>query len=211
MSKTTTNPAQSSKTEQVKDRVEDGAQQIQEKASEMKGRTREQLGQQLDTRSTQAGKGMTSTASALRQTAEKLRGDQQEQQANVLEQIADRVERFGGYLTEANGDRFLRDVESFARRQPWLIAIGGTALGFVAARFMKASSSRRYEGDGYSAPRSRTWDQRSTPALTSGQGAWEAQPAREETAAGTWQQGSEPGLSQGSAVRGRGGGTSDDV
>ena len=55
----------------------------------------------------------------------------------------------GDYLKGASGDRLLRDVEDFARRQPWLVAAGGLALGFAASRFLKASSSRRYQsGDG---------------------------------------------------------------
>jgi hypothetical protein len=38
----------------------------------------------------------------------------------------------------------LRDVEDFARRNPWAVAAGGFALGFVASRLLKASSSERY-------------------------------------------------------------------
>ena len=49
------------------------------------------------------------------------------------------------YLKGASGDRILRDVEDFARRQPMLVAAGALALGFAASRFLKASSSRRYE------------------------------------------------------------------
>ena len=51
----------------------------------------------------------------------------------------------GDYLKGASGDRILRDVEDFARRQPMLVAAAGLALGFAASRFLKASSSRRYE------------------------------------------------------------------
>ncbi len=40
----------------------------------------------------------------------------------------------------------IRDVENFARRQPLLFAVGGATLGFLASRFMKASSSSRYQG-----------------------------------------------------------------
>jgi hypothetical protein len=39
-------------------------------------------------------------------------------------------------------------VEQIARNRPWLIAGGGTVLGFLAARFTKASSSRRFEENG---------------------------------------------------------------
>ena len=63
----------------------------------------------------------------------------------MAEQVADRAESFGSYLRDADGERLLRDVEDVARRQPWLVAAGGLALGFAASRFLKASSSRRYQ------------------------------------------------------------------
>jgi hypothetical protein len=131
----------------VKERVGEGAQQIQEKASETKTRVRERLREQIDSRSTETGGQMTSTASALRQTAQQLRGEQKEPQAKVLDQIAERTERFGRYLTETDGDRLLRDVEGVARRRPWLVTGAGAVLGFLVARFTKASSSRRYEAE----------------------------------------------------------------
>jgi ElaB/YqjD/DUF883 family membrane-anchored ribosome-binding protein len=150
MSNVSTKPARSSTstTDQAKERLDEGAQQIQEKASEAKAKTRERLQAQIDTRSTDAGQKMTSTAAALRQTAQQLRANQGGQQAQVLEQVADRVERFGRYLTETDGNRLLRDVEQIARNRPWLVAGGGTVLGFLAARFTKASSSRRFEENG---------------------------------------------------------------
>ena len=148
--------------EQVKEGVGEGAQQVQQKASEAKVKTREQLRQQVDSRSTQAGEQMTKTGSALRQTAEQLRGDQHEQQARILEGVAERTDRFGRYLTETDGDRMLRDVERMARQRPWLVAGGGAVLGFLAARFTKASSSRRYEAAGNGAYR------QPTPELTGG-------------------------------------------
>jgi hypothetical protein len=157
MTEVSTQPAQSSTstTDQAKERLEEGAQQIQEKASEAKTQTRERLREQLDTRSTRAGEQMTSTATALRRSAEQLRSEQGEQQAKIVDQVADRVERFGRYLTETDGNRMLNDVERIARERPWLVAAGGSVLGFFAARFTKASSSRRYEQNGggrYSAP-----------------------------------------------------------
>src|SRR5215216_6461826 len=118
MSEVTTEPAQSSgsTTEQVKERVGEGAQQLQEKASDAKTQTREKLREQIDTRSTQTGEQMTCTASALRQTAQRLRGEGQESPAKVLDQIAERAEQFGRYLTATDGDRLLRDVERMARQ-----------------------------------------------------------------------------------------------
>lgn len=135
-------------TEQVKERVSEGAQQLQEKTSDAKARTREGLREQVDNRSRTTGRQMTQTGSALRQTARQLRGDQQEQQANVLEAVADRTERLGRYLSETDGEQLLRDVEGMARQRPWVVVGGGAVLGFLAARFTKASSSRRYAADG---------------------------------------------------------------
>jgi broad specificity phosphatase PhoE len=134
--------------EQVKERASEGAQQVKEKASEAKVQTRQRLSEQLNDRSTQAGEQMTRTAGALRQTAKQLRGDQQAQGAQVLDGVAQRVEQLGQYLTANDGDRMLRDVERMARQQPWLVVGGGVVLGLLGARFMKASSSRRYEQNG---------------------------------------------------------------
>jgi hypothetical protein len=170
MSDVTVEPAQSSAsaTEQVKERVGEGAQQLQEKASEAKVRTRERLREQIDTRSTETGQQMSSTASALRQTAQRLRDDRQEPQAKLLEQVAERTERFGIYLTRTDGDRLLRDVERIARRRPWLVAGGTAVVGFLTARFTKASSSRRYDANGDDSHPGAATDVRSTPALQHG-------------------------------------------
>lgn len=134
--------------EQVKDRVGEGAQQVQEKASEAKDKTREKLSEQLNSRTNQTGEQMTKTAGALRQTAQQLRTQQQAQPAQLLDGVAERVERLGEYLTANDGDRLLRDVERIARQQPWLVMTGGAILGLLAARFTKASSTRRFESNG---------------------------------------------------------------
>jgi ElaB/YqjD/DUF883 family membrane-anchored ribosome-binding protein len=134
--------------EQLKERAGEGAQQIQEKASEARQNTRDRVQQEIDMRSSQTGQQMTKTGSALRQTAQQLRGDQQEQQARVLEAVADRTERLGRYLNQTDGEQILRDVERMARQRPWVVAGAGTVLGFLAARFTKASSARRYEAYG---------------------------------------------------------------
>jgi cell division septum initiation protein DivIVA len=127
-----------SASEQVKERVQDAAQQA-------KGETREQLRSQVNTRSTQAGEQAGSIAEAMRRTSEQLRSEGKDSAAKVIDGVADRSERLGGYLTQADGDRILGDVEDFARRQPWVFVGGSAVLGFLAARFMKASSRNRYQ------------------------------------------------------------------
>jgi ElaB/YqjD/DUF883 family membrane-anchored ribosome-binding protein len=129
----------------VKDQIRDKAQVAQDKAQGALGQARGRLRDQVDQRSTQAGDQVHSTAQDVRNVAEQLRGQGKDAPARVAEQVADRVESFGTYLRDAEGERLLRDVEDFARRQPWLLAAGGLALGFAASRFLKASSSRRYQ------------------------------------------------------------------
>ncbi|MDX6452569.1 MAG: hypothetical protein QOH16_2618 [Gaiellaceae bacterium] len=128
-----------SATDQVKERVQDVAEQA-------KGQTREQLRTQISQRSTQAGEQMSSAAGAMRKTSEHLRVEGKDSVAKVIDGAAERSERLGSYLSRADGDQILRDVEDLARKQPWLFVGGSAVVGFLASRFMKASSSNRYQG-----------------------------------------------------------------
>jgi ElaB/YqjD/DUF883 family membrane-anchored ribosome-binding protein len=130
--------------EQAKERVAESAQQVGEKAQEMRSQAGERVREQLDTRSTQAGEQMTTTAEAVRRVGEQLRSEGNPGPARYADQVADRAERLGRYLTQSDADKLLRDVEDFARRQPWLAVVGGATIGFLASRFVKASSVNRY-------------------------------------------------------------------
>ena len=137
--------ADGSTTDQVKEQVRDKTQLAQDKAQRALGQARSRLRDQVDQRSTQAGDQVHTAVQDVRNVAEQLRGQGKDTPARVAEQVADRAESFGTYLRDADGERLLRDVEDFARRQPWLVAAGGLALGLAASRFLKASSSRRHQ------------------------------------------------------------------
>jgi hypothetical protein len=132
-------------TEQVKDQVKEKAQVAQDKARGALGQARGRLSGQVDQRSTQAGERIAGTAGDVRSIAQELRNQGKDAPANLAEQVANQADRVGDYLKGASGDRILRDVEDFARRQPMLVTAAGLALGFAASRFLKASSSRRYQ------------------------------------------------------------------
>jgi len=131
--------------DQVKDQVRDKAQMAQDKARGAIGQARGRLSDQVDQRSTQAGERIAGTAGDVRSIADQLRNQGKDAPATLAEQLASQADRVGDYLKGASGDRLLRDVEDFARRQPMLVAAAGLALGFAASRFLKASSSRRYQ------------------------------------------------------------------
>jgi ElaB/YqjD/DUF883 family membrane-anchored ribosome-binding protein len=127
------------------DESDSTTQQAKEKAQQAAGQARRGLRDQVDTRSTQAGERVSGVAQDARSVADQLRQQGKDQPAKLAEQAAQRAESLGDYLTRSDGDTILRDVEDFGRKQPWAVIAGGLALGFVASRFLKASSSRRYQ------------------------------------------------------------------
>lgn len=131
-------------TEQAQEKAKEVAGQAQEKAQEAGQQVRGRLRDQVDQRSTQAGEQIGGTVGDVRSFAEQLREQGKDKPAEYAERAADRADRVGSYLSEADGDRILRDVEDFGRRNPWAVVAGGLALGFVASRMLKASSSERY-------------------------------------------------------------------
>ena len=120
-------------TGQAKERAQDAAQQA-------KGRVREQV----DQRSTQAGQQLSSAADDVRSVAGELRTQGKDTPARYAEQAADKAQQIGQRLQDASGDELLRDIEGFARRNPWAVAAGGLVIGLAASRMLKASSAERY-------------------------------------------------------------------
>jgi hypothetical protein len=138
-------PEGGSTSEQVKEQVREQAQAAQERARGAAGQTRGRLRDQVDQRSTRAGERLSGTAADVRSVAEELRRQGKDTPARLAEQAAGQTDRVADYLKGASGERLLRDIEDFARGKPWAVAAGGLVLGFAASRFLKASSSRRYQ------------------------------------------------------------------
>jgi hypothetical protein len=131
-------------TEQIKDKASEAAGQVQDKAQQAAEQAKGRAQQMIDQRSTDVGEQVVTTAGALRSVGDQLRDQGQDGPARIVDQAVDHAERIGGRLRDADADQLLSDVEDLARRQPWLVVAGGIALGFAAARFLKASSSQRY-------------------------------------------------------------------
>jgi hypothetical protein len=131
-------PGEPSTTDQAKEKAQEAAGQAKEKAGS-------KLRSQVAQRSTDAGRRVGGYASDVRSVGEQLRQQGKDQPAKLAEQAADRAERLGSYLKESDADRILGDIEDFGRRQPWAVIAGGVALGLIASRLLKASSSDRYQ------------------------------------------------------------------
>jgi len=127
--------------EQAQEKVQQAGEQVQQAAS----KATDQARTQVDQRSTEYGERVTSTADDIRSVGQHLREQGKDQPARVADQAAQHVERLGGWLRDSDSDRLLSDIEDFGRRQPWAFALGGLALGIAASRFLKASSTQRYQ------------------------------------------------------------------
>jgi len=138
----------------VKDQAQEKAAEVKDQAKEQvqqaAGQAKSQISSQVDQRSTMAGEKVSQQASDLRSVGQQLREQGKEGPAKIADQVAQRVEGVGGWLTNSDGDKILHDIEDFGRRQPTAILLGGLTLGFLASRFLKASSSERYQRRGLS-------------------------------------------------------------
>jgi hypothetical protein len=132
--------------------TERAREQASEQAQKAAGQAKSTLRSQVDQRSTEAGQKVGGFASDVRAAGDQLREQGKDRPAKMADEAADRAERLGRYLSESDADRILADVEDFGRRRPWAVVAGGVTLGFVASRFLKASSSRRYEQGSESGP-----------------------------------------------------------
>jgi hypothetical protein len=133
--------ADSSASEQAKEQV----QQVAERAHDIAGGAQVKIREQIDTRSTQVGEQVAATALALRSGADELYRLGNESAGEAAHRAAAQAERLGSYLQGTDAHRLIADAEDFARRNPWAVMVGGVVAGAAAARFLKASSSRRYE------------------------------------------------------------------
>jgi hypothetical protein len=132
-------------TDKAKDKANEAAGAAKEQAQQAAGQARGAVRSQVDQRSTEAGERVGGFASDVRSVGDQLREQGKDQPAKLADQAADRAEQLGSYLKDSDADRILGDLEDFGRRQPWAVIAGGVVLGLAASRFLKASSSRRYE------------------------------------------------------------------
>jgi hypothetical protein len=135
-------------TEQAQEKLLAGAQTAREQAQNASQQAKERAREQVDQRSTMAGERVKSSASDARSMAEHLRSEGKDGPARLVEQAADQAESVGSYLQQADPDRMIRDLESFARRKPWAVIAGGLIAGFAASRVVSASSAARQVSPG---------------------------------------------------------------
>jgi ElaB/YqjD/DUF883 family membrane-anchored ribosome-binding protein len=123
-------------------------EQVEAQAERVASRVSGQLRSQIDTRSTQVAEQIAPFARALHTAGTQLQDEGNSAAGRAGHRLADQVEQLSGYLQESHSDRLLSDLERFAGKRPWLAGGIGVAVGFLAARFLKASAESRYTASG---------------------------------------------------------------
>lgn len=125
--------------------VAQAQEKVQQTAQQASGTAARYVREQAETRAQQASSELRAVTGAMERSIHSLRADGKEPHAKAVEGITHGMDRLAGYLGETSGDRMLRDVERFGRKQPWALIGIGMSLGLVASRFLKASSHRRFD------------------------------------------------------------------
>jgi hypothetical protein len=130
--------------DQAREKAGEATEQAKETAHNVAAQAQDRIREQVDQRSTEVGERVGGTAQDIRTVGEELRHQGKEGPAKVADQAAERIERAGSYLRDSDADRILNDAEDFGRQRPWAVLAGAVVVGVAAARFLKASSQRRY-------------------------------------------------------------------
>jgi hypothetical protein len=142
--------------ESLKTSVTQGAHDLTDQAKGMAAgvatQAREAASTRLSGGKERAAQGLGSIASVLRQTSEQLPEDQSGLTKYVT-QAADGIDTASSYLQRSSLPDVVRDVESFARREPALFLGGVFVAGLVGGRFLKSSRPRGVGGAGQGASR----------------------------------------------------------
>jgi hypothetical protein len=128
--------------QQAKDVAGRAAEQAREKTGEMMEKAQDTAVKTADRQMGRAAESVGSLAKALRDTGRTLNESDQRQFGKFAEQAANRLERFSSEIENKSVTELMNDAEDFARREPALFLGGALALGLLAARFLKSSSSR---------------------------------------------------------------------
>jgi hypothetical protein len=93
----------------------------------------------LDGRKNDAADSIAEAAKVFRNSAQQALGDRSAINA-VVNTAVGRVERFAGTLRDRSAAELVHDVEAALRRRPATVAVITLALGFLGARFVRASA-----------------------------------------------------------------------
>jgi len=120
--------------------VEQAKEQVSDMAGQAQTKIRSAVSDQVDQRSDQASEQIESVADDVRAVSDSLRERNQDMAAQIADRAADYAQQLSDYLRESDADKIMRDVEGYARQQPWAVIAAGLVVGFAASRVLRASA-----------------------------------------------------------------------
>jgi hypothetical protein len=115
-------------------RAREGAEQLKERAVERV----EAMKEGAATGKAKLSERMRRIGSAIQSAGDEMRGED-ETWSRVADRLSERFERAANYVRRTEPKQAMRDVESFARREPALFFGGAFLLGLAAGRLLKGS------------------------------------------------------------------------
>jgi hypothetical protein len=100
----------------------------------------------VDEQKNKAADGLGGIADVFRNAGNELRAEN-EALASYVDMASDQLRNFADTIRQRGVADMLDDVHAFARRRPALFIGGAFLVGLGVARFLKASSERRYTRD----------------------------------------------------------------
>jgi len=122
---------------------------LKQDANRLKHSVAERAMQEADLRKGQATQVAGSATSALNSAAEDLQHNPEapDWMASALQQAARRIESLSNHVEGRNVEDLVREISDFARRNPGTFLAASAAVGFAAARVLRAGvDRRRHEG-----------------------------------------------------------------
>ena len=123
--------------------------QAKQTAGQAYGAMTDKAADKIDEQKATLADGLSSVADSIRQASQNLGGPQADNQiaqyaGKYTQTAAEKVEQIARYFDTHDTRAMVRDVESFARRNPAVFIGAAFGLGILAARFLK-SSPRNYD------------------------------------------------------------------
>jgi hypothetical protein len=128
---------------QLKETSRAAAHEASVRTAEAGRRAREAATEAADARRHDVSERLQGIARAFRETSDRLRDEDDAAAARVAEVAARGVENVAGYLHNHDVREMVREAEDFARRHPSLFIGAAIVGGFLAGRFLHASTRRR--------------------------------------------------------------------
>jgi len=125
-------------------RTDEAKEKAQQAASTAQQKIGEQVKTSIDSGKDRAAEALGGFAQALTSSSQELRDRNMTVPGQYVEQAGEQLRRASDYLRDTNVDQLARSAEDFARRQPAVFLGGIFAVGFLAARLLKASQNRQY-------------------------------------------------------------------